>query len=266
MAEALFNHPSLLNSKVGLGFDPEWATLVSELLQLKDNLQRYAVSRLNRHLSWMHAVDPVWTESNLCPVLEDGDANDRDAFLSGLLYGREMPSPELWKKLKHHLLELTKGTTFLKEKTVGKLPGLLLLRWDAVDEDGGARLVSNDELRDVLLNGGDTFRSSVLWQVERWYGDSEKPDPKWADKLVVLLNDVWPRQRMAKTPEISVRLCDIAFSMEDHFPMVTKAVLPLIVAGDLAHIRLPQLKKHGNDLVGSHPEETLALLSAEAFF
>lgn len=261
LVEALFNHPSFLNSKVGLAFDPKWASLVSELLQLKDDLHRYALNRLNRNLSWMHAVDPVWTMSTLCPILKGDDADDREAFLAGFLYGREMPGPDLWKALDPHLLELVKGTSSLKEQMIGTLAGLFLLGWDDVDKNK-SRLVSNDEFRDVLLNGGDIFRSSVLWQIERWYNDSKNPDLYWAEKLVVLFNDVWPRQKVAKTPAISVRLCDVAFSMKEHFKIVASAALPLIVAGDVAHISLPELRKSGGDLVSSFPEETLALLYA----
>src|SRR5690606_5755271 len=98
------------------------------------------------------------------------------------------------------------------------LAGMLLVGWAASDPETGQPNISNNEMRDLLLKADEDFRSSVLWQAERWAGnEGERKEIRWSEKIEVLLEDVWPRQVVAKTPRISAQLCNFVFSDKDRF-------------------------------------------------
>jgi hypothetical protein len=118
-------------------------------------------------------------------------------------------------------------------------------------------------MHDVLLHTDDEFRSHILWQVERWSETKENAaGEKWSVVLPELLRDVWPRQKSAKTPKISARLCDLAFSNVERFPEIAEIVLPLLTTIDRDHLMLPNLRKPKDNIVGLYPKQTLALLHA----
>ncbi len=79
---------------------------------------------------------------------------------------------------------------------------------------------------------------------------------------LVLKTGVWPRQKSAKTPKISARLCDLAFSNAERFPKIAEIILPLLTTIDRDHITLPNLHKSKDTIVDLYPQQTLALLHA----
>jgi hypothetical protein len=129
--------------------------------------------------------------------------------------------------------------------------------------DARERLVSNQEMRALLLNVEDEFRTRILWQIERW--STEKDDDasreRWAAQLPEFLR-IWPRQISAKSPNSSARLCELAFSSGDRFPVIAELVLPLLSQIDRDHLSLPGLRRSGNSVVDRHPSQALALLHA----
>ena len=80
--------------------------------------------------------------------------------------------------------------------------------------------------------------------------------------LPELLRDAWPRQKSAKTPVISARLCDLAFSQPERFPEIAEIVLPLLTTIDRDHLMLPNLRKSKDNIVDLYPRQSLALLHA----
>jgi len=116
-------------------------------------------------------------------------------------------------RLKPNLLAFANKRS-LPRRGYGKvLAGIILAGWGSAHEETGERFISNAEMHDVLLHTDDEFRSHILWQVEIWSETKENATgEKWSVMLPELLRDVWPRQKSAKTPKISARLCDLAFS------------------------------------------------------
>lgn len=115
-------------------------------------------------------------------------------------------------------------------------------------------------MRDILLNADDDFRSNTLWHLERW--SQKKEEGGWGAKLPVFLSEVWPRHKKAKSPRISARLCDLAFSDAAIFSKIKDIVLPLASEINQEHIMFHNLTNANNNIVDQFPEKTLALLFA----
>ena len=235
IAEALFSDPRTDGLKAGAGLPAGWITHVNGLLSLPCDLRRHALVIFAHNLNWFHIVDPNWAEAKLLSVLDRDDEDDRNAFWSGFFWGSRVPNQQLYRLIKPNLLKFAKEGSFSRRGYSEVLAGIILVGWGSGNEGTSERLISNDELRDVLLHADDEFRSQLLWQAERW---SEAQDngagEKWTELLPELLRDVWPRHKAAKSPTVSARLCDIAFSNPARFPQLAKIVLPLVSTIDLA--------------------------------
>jgi hypothetical protein len=104
------------------------------------------------------------------------------------------------------------------------MAGLLLAGWGSFDTTpGGERCVSDDEMRQALRTGGDAFRRQVLWYLKT--SSKEDESGRWGAQAMVLLCDVWPRERAVRTKY----LFDLAIDADgDRFTLVVDAVTPLM--------------------------------------
>jgi hypothetical protein len=133
--------------------------------------------------------------------------------------------------------------------SVERIAGMLLAGWGSFDgTQGDERCVSNDELREALRTGGEVFRRQVLWHLRTW--SKEDGSGRWGVQALVLLRDVWPRERAVKTEGTSERLFDLAIDADgDRFSRIVDAVTPLmttlssralgVLAGDEEFVREP---------------------------
>lgn len=261
IAQALFNDPRTDGLKTGGGFPAEWLGYTNDLLLLPGDMRRHALVIFAHNLNWFHAIDPEWAESNVLSVLDGDNQDDRNAVWSGFFWGANIPYPKLYTRLKPSFLGLAKGRSLSRRGYGEVLAAIILDGWARTDEETGERLISNDEMRDVLLRAGDEFRSHILWQAERW-SQAKDAGEKWSERLPELLRDVWPRQKSAKTPTISIRLCELAFSNAERFPEMAEIILPLLTTIDRDHLMLPNLRKSKDTIVDLYPDQTLALLHA----
>jgi len=103
---------------------------------------------------------------------------------------------------------------------------LILGGWGSIDESTGRSAVSDDELREVLRSGGEPTRGQMLWQLQAWSRDAES---EWCDKRLRLLRDVWPRERAARSPDVSEHLFELAVEADPaDFPALVDVVTPLM--------------------------------------
>ena len=83
--------------------------------------------------------------------------------------------------------------------------------------------MSDDEMRHALRTGGDVFRRQVLWYLKTW--SKEDQSGRWGAEALVLLRDVWPRERAVRTQETSERLFDLAIDADgDRFRLAVASV------------------------------------------
>lgn len=263
IAQSFFNDPRQDNLKLSEGLPSAWLALVNGLLSLDGDLHRYALVMFSHNLNWFYSIDPNWTEANLLIEMGGNDDN-RDAFWSGFLWGAKTPNMDLYLRMKQDLISIAKESGIIKTGYTRIIAGILLAGWgEIVDSDTQERLVTNDEMRDVLLSVDDEFRSNILWQLSRW-SESEDAEAaeRWSVLLPTLLREAWPLQKTVKTPATSASLCDLAFSDAERFQEISEIILPLLTKidqGNRIHLTFPLTN---NDIFEQHPKETLAIMHA----
>lgn len=262
VAEAMFNDPRKDNLSRGQGLPDDFRRNAERLLSLKGDLRRYVLVLFFHQLNWFYAIDPDWSEDKLLRIFRGRGRDDKDAAWSGFFWNARTPDAALYYRLKDHLLKLAVDPFPSRRSYAEVIAGMILAGWGSKDKATGKSFVSDDEMHDLLITAGDSFRSRVLWQIEHWAGnDKADAADKWAERVPELLK-IWPRQLSARSPNTSARLCELAFSNDDRFPEIVDLVLPIVTTIARDHLRLPELRKTGPNLVDRHPEKALALLHA----
>jgi len=258
LAQAILNDPDLKSPNPGSGLSAWWIAHAEDLMKLRDDPHLHAVTLFSHHLGWFYQVDPSWTDSHLVSALEKG-GDDASAFWAGFFWGARLPPQQLYLKLRPAMLRLANDDTLERREHSEQLAAMLLAGWGSRIGDLGDRGITDVEMRSVLLNADDDFRSQIIWHLERW---SEGSENAWADDAIVFLKTVWPRQLAARTSHVSSRLCGLAFSQGERFPQYVDSVMPLVTVIEQNHINLPILSRSEKSVVDRFPEKTLELLSA----
>jgi hypothetical protein len=254
LAQALMTDPRKAEGTPGGGFEPNWLKRVEQLIAVAGDTRRHALAIFAYNLKWFYARDPAWTEQHMLCAL--GDKDDAAALWAGVLWSAQPPNPALYLRLKPALLKLEREAWVTRHSHIEVLAGILLAGWISVD-DRGAPLISNDELRTVLISASDEFRAQVLWQIERWSADAT-----WRERIRAFMMDVWPRQKTVKTPKASARLAELAFSDERIFAAIADIVVDRVTTADQAHLMLYDFIEKPDEILAHHAEQTLALLAA----
>jgi hypothetical protein len=228
------------------------------LLSFQSDLHRHALVIFGFNLNWFYQRDPAWTEKNLLSAL-DNEGQDQNALVAGFFWAGQVPSHELFLRLKPQLLTLAKNSAIKGHEYAAVLAGLLLAGWRTTDRISGDRYVTNAEMRDVLVSSDDEFRSSTLWGLEK-SSEAEEEKKNWAKQISIFLNEVWPRQKSVKTPTMTAKLCNLAFSASALFPNVVDAILPLVTK--INETTRHELLRLEEETISQNAEKTLALLSA----
>lgn len=256
LVDALFKDPTKAGLKGGQGLPLEWRQRLEQLLTLPGDARRHAMAMISFHLNWLYYIDPDWTESRLLAVA-DGDGPDAQAFWDGYFWAARTPPVPLYRRFKPALISLARyGNN--RRSHVDTLAGMLLVGWAGSDDPSeNDALVSDDELREVLIHAKDELRSQMLWHLERW---SEDTSSKWGESIVPFLTTVWPRQRAIRTPRTSASLVNLAVAVPDRFPEIVKLILPLLtpIVGSSLHMGISIDVEQ--DIAARHPLHLLDLL------
>jgi hypothetical protein len=119
--------------------------------------------------------------------------------------------------------------------------------------------VSDDEMRSVLLNAGDTFRSRVLWQLARWC--KEEQSEQLRGQLSGFLTKAWPRQKTVKSQSVSARLCELSFISEGVFTEIADLVISLVSKVDRNELMLHDFVQEREGILRNQGHKLLTLLS-----
>ncbi len=254
LAQALMNDPAIDNLGRKRSLPLLWKRRVEELLHLEENLHRHALVMFIYNLQWFYARAPRWTRMNLMSFL-DSDADDQKAFWSGFFWNPRVTS-KLFEVLKPYMMRLIPDRTIEKQGHLQTLTGILLAFWWNVLPKTGQRLITNTEMRDILLQADDNFRIQILWQTKSFL------TRKKADKenLSIFLTEVWPRHKKAKSSRVSTALCDLAFTDADTFGSLADIILPLVSKIDKQGLFIYKL--NDSKIIDLFPEKVLVLLYA----
>ncbi|CAN7589676.1 SIR2 family protein [Phenylobacterium sp. LjRoot219] len=235
------------------GFPKHWLDKVAQLLELPSDPRRYAAVIFLHNINWFYVFDRVWSEVHLLSLL-DGEEADVDVFWSGFFWSPNAISEELLIRLKPRLLSLV-DKDWGEAHYIQNLSAHLLSGWHS-RADGGDRFISDAEMHLALARGTDRFRSDMLRQVQKW----RARDPAaWTIDLDIFLGELWPRQRMVKTPKVSAQLAHLILSAGDALPEVLALALPLLGPVEQSFTGLYDSEKN-DDILKSYPRELVQLL------
>ena len=204
----------------------------NELLALSSDIRRPALVVFAQYTDWFYTNRREWSEENLLSALDLSNLDDRNAFWEGFFYCTTV-SQELFMRLKPHLLQLARKDGETRHKHGEVLAGIILSKWRSLIEGTDERCISDEEFKGILLKADDEFRSRMLWILEKWsQDDDEETRNKWTALLPDFLKDVWPRQKKANSPAISVSLCQLVLSNEELFPNLVDIILPCLTKID----------------------------------
>ena len=251
LAEALFGDLRIKNLETNQSPPPNWINLAQNMLNLPDDLGRYALLTFTYRLNWFYYVNPQWTHDNLLQPLFDKNPDTTDAWWAGYLSGvRQSPAPDLFAKIKSYLLARVSDKDIEKRSSDNKMIQLTLLNW--MPNDKGKACISDEELHDILLYAGDNFRVRALWEIDSFCEKDANP-PYWKNKRLHLLEKVWPLERRAKTAQTTARLIELALDDEPEFPRLAKAIIPLL--GKITDsFAIMSLRKADNNIIDVHPK------------
>ena len=225
LAGLLMNDPATKGRGLSQDFPEAWTSRQEQLLALRGDMRRHALVMLGFQINWLFAIAPTWTTVNLLSVIDD-ESDDGDAIWDGILWAARAPSRSLYEHLKPALLSRAMSP-MRRRAEANVIGGFLLIGWGG---DPGTnppeQLVSSAELREILVESDDDLRGQILWHLEHWSVD---PTGQWRARLIPFLTDVWPNHRAVRTPEMSIRLVDLALASGDLFPRVVQAILPRLV-------------------------------------
>ena len=229
-----------------------------ELLTLPTGLRQHVLAIFARWMNWFYVNNREWSEANLLSALDSRDLGDRDAFWGGFFL-RPKVNQELFMRLKPHLFQLAREDSKTRREHSQGLASIILSGWGSIIEGTNERCISNEEFREILLQADDEFRPLVLWLLEKCSRDDvEETRNKWTALLPEFLKDVWPRQRKANSPAMSVSLCQLVLSNEELFPNLVDIILPCLTKTDdlLYHHYLPL----SDNIAQKYPHQMLDLL------
>lgn len=225
LAGLLLKDPCTKGRELGQGFPEAWTTKLEQLLVLPGDMRRHALVMFGFQINWLFAIAPDWTEQHLLAMVAD-EGDDGDALWDGILWAARAPSRKLYEHVKPGLL--SRAMSPMRRRAEANVIGaFLLVGWGGgTNADPPDQLVSSAELREIIVDSDDDLRSQLLRHLEDWSAGAEG---QWHNQIVPFLTDVWPYHRSVRTPEMSIRLVELAMASGDTFPQVVDAIVSRLV-------------------------------------
>ncbi|KQM32219.1 hypothetical protein ASF03_12025 [Rhizobium sp. Leaf68] len=200
-----------------------WIERLDRVLSLPGDHARHALHLVAQRSIWFHYHEPQWTKDRVLSKAA-GNGPDADAFWSGFSRMGRVPPPELFAQLKSPMFARV-GNDGRDERN---LIGYLMSGWAG---EGSQRVVSDTELRDALVLGGDDVRRTAL----QFLGDWAEEDERWQSLVMPFVQRVWPKQRTVKKPQMSSELIRFASSVPKQFGEILEAVMGSLVPLSRGH-------------------------------
>lgn len=255
LTQALFNDPKLNGLQKDETFPSDWITYAEELLSLPEDIHRHALVIFAYRLNWLFLIDPNWTDKNLIYLL-DKEGEDQIAIWAGFFWRAETPNIELFWKIKPFLFKQVEIDLTTRQNYLGVLAAMLLSSWVTTDEKEN-RIITNNEMRNLLIRGNNEFRSQVLNHIKTW---ALKEKKFVTGNLQPFFSQVWPRQKKIKNSKISLRLCRILFLNPDTFRSCIDSILPLLSKIDGRQVWHFLMIEGSMEIVEQFTEKMLSIL------
>ena len=239
------NHRKMTNS---------WKTRAELLLSASGAPRYHVASIFGQSLNWLYYIDQAWTNNNiLLGIDNDPCADASEATLTSLLSVGGQLSRQMFLRLRQTLIFLV-NKPYKSDQHQYLIPTLLLNGWNSWS-DTGERLVSNEEMREILLSIDDGARVALVRRLGQWSEDSGD----WSS-TVTFVEKVWPRQLVARTQAAASVLAGLAMTAGDAMPQVAHVVVPLLSLASTDWTDPLYLRKPDDNLLERYPTEHLSIL------
>lgn len=230
LADMLFKDARLPLLVAGQSLPGDWTKRLEELMALPFPFGNYAVTLAAFQFNWLYGRDKKWTIEGLLPYSAE-TSTTASAFWAGFLWRAVAPPTPLYHQLKPALIAKAADST-LQRSYRKVVSGLLLIGWYTGTGRKRRSLVSDAELRAVLIRADEKFRRDTLWHLEHWV----KGDPSLLGPLIVpFLRNAWPKQLAIRTPASSAALVRLAFAVPGAlFEQVVELVIPRLTSVEMA--------------------------------
>lgn len=252
LVNALLSDPALKPVRARRGLPPSWKAKMDGILAVPGHVRCLALVLLSRRLNFLFYVDPKWSNAAILPTMKNEDAAS-DAFFDGFLSQGEAPRPPLFRRMKDSLLSRAR-TSKSRRSDSSHLAGILTFVWSQEIARRRPNL-SDTELREVLIHGGQGIATGVLWQLRQ----SHQSNVVAADVVLRFFRTVWPLQKALRTEQISARLVDFMFGSGDLFPSLLPLILPRLTSCN-GFDAFGLVGEGEGGLVDLYPAEVLSLL------
>lgn len=252
LTEALFADPAFLGAKKNGGLSPELKARMQRLLDLPGDLHQHALVHATYLLTSFYQIDPKWVKAVLLPS-QDDKGMEGEAFWDGFLWSNRIPQKPLFRLMKAALLGRTAQEGRRQSSTYALASMVLYIwgHWPATK----APYISNSEFRQVLLEAGSDFATRIIENLERSMSQQRIPGAK----VVEFFAEVWPLQKMFRTPELSGRIASLIFRSNELF-----ADLVAVTAKELVRTRhfdsYRAISRKDDSVIERYPAAVLTLM------
>ena len=252
LTQVLLQDPSLSGRHRNAGLDTGWKAKMETLLALPGDLRRQALVFAAFRFVFFWLIDPKWTEATILPSMESEGA-DGDAFWDGFLWASKVPPPSLLQKMRKSIVRrVAEGSR--RKPITDSLADIVLYAWIEWS-DRKRPPFTNAQFREIIVEGGPQFGTQVLWNL----GRRLQRNTVSREKVVLFFREVWPLQRVLKSPEISRALSHFLFESGNLFPEVASLIVGRLVPCENFDAYAISSQKP-NGVVETYPRELIEVL------
>lgn len=185
----------------------------------------HAATLIGRQLGWLYHCDPIGIGEELVRMAQPGQPQF-EALWSGVIAAGSLPqSPELFAKIKEAFLSLFAAEDLIWSSSLRQTMGELLTvgaYWFRKD----AAYISPGEARTALQKTSTTTRQSSLWMLSTIVAKYKA----WRSFGKLFLEEVWPKEAMYRSSEITNAMLQVAEADHRNFPDIVATILPYLTA------------------------------------
>jgi len=238
-----------------------WEIAATDLLSVQPPLVHLATSCFARNASYFFANFRRLAEEYLLPCTNAEFGDHEDAFWSGFFYSEDGGSVELFRRLKPSLVALAQSDRSSQSEYMRPIAVRTIGAWAQRSSDTDERLISDHEMRRILLRGGESLRKAILHQFSHEIQFPEQHAGLLSSTVFIdFMGSVWPLQRQTRTPETTEVLFEITFHCGDDFCLAAAAVRNHLTKIDNHHFMFPEPLRSGGIICRETAPGILSLL------
>lgn len=260
LVRALMNDSKLQTISEGDRLDGRWIGAADVLIETSGQRRSIIIEHLAKNLAFFYRYEKSWTEENLLIYFDfDSDIHCKQAGWLGFFEAKSR-TEEVLVRVKDGYIALVEEERPFVEENVSAAVNIALSAWSVgrASEGKGQGLISDTELRRLLLISSEPFRVEILKQISRFIDNHGE---KWIALYKVVIGKIWPLQIVATSPKVAALMLEAAFSDNEGFMEMTDVILPLLdddarFASDLV-LRMEEFP----EISSTHPSRCIELIS-----